>query len=266
MDVQFTKTKQFEVKLKIYPFSMSESLQSTFKCGLCKVTYDQSVPRRLPCQSIVICEACILVHQDRLVFHCPVCDQTHSALQVFFSPEKPSRMTTAATTTSAEAVSEMMTTPTASPRSAATTPLSSSPNEDVKCPIHGLETSLFCKDDSCQRKVCTVCMMKNHSNHDIIAPENGFVYCRDPIVLGQVEILCERMKDMSVSTRKVKLEVPPGDGNQEPEEAKERTGNKTKPDENSSPIDIELVYDRELEWKKYLKWHNFKPMKRSNCY
>ena len=162
-------------------------------------------------------------------------------------------MTTAATTTSAEAVSEMMTTATTSPAAAATSQ-SSSPNEDVKCPIHGLEGSLFCKDEGCQRNVCAVCMMKNHSNHDIIAPENGFVYCRDPIVLGNVEVLCERMRDMSVSTGKVKLEVPTGNRN------------KTKPDENSSPIDIELIYDRELEWKKYLNCLIYKPMKRSNCY
>ena len=107
---------------------------------------------------------------------------------------------------------------------------------------------------------------EEHSNHDVIAPENGFVYCRDPIILGKVEILCERMTTMSVSTEKVKLEVLPGNGNQEPEEAKERTGNKTKPDENSSPIDIELVYDRELEWKKYLKCLIYKPVKRSNYY
>ena len=245
---------------------MSEALQSTFKCGLCKVTYDQSVPRRLPCQSIVICEACILVHQDRLVFHCPVCDQTHSALQVFFCTEKLSRMTTTVTTTSVEAVSKLMTTATISPAAAAATPQSSSPNEDVKCPIHGLEASLFCKDDGCQRNVCPVCMMKNHSNHDVIVPENGFVYCRDPIILGKVEILCEQIKDMSISTGEVKLEAPPGNGNKELEEAKERTGNKTKPDENSSPIDIELVYDRELEWKKYLKCLIYTPVKRSNCY
>ena len=178
-------------------------------------------------------------------------------------------MTTTATTAEAEAVSKLMTTATTSPAAAAAaaaaTPQSSSPNEDVKCPIHGLEASLFCKDDGCQRNVCAVCMMKNHNNHDVIVPENGFVYCRDPIILGKVEILCEQMKDMSVSTGKVKLEVPAGNGNQQPK-TKEGTRNKTMSDEESSSIDIELVYDRELEWKKYLKGLIYKPSKRSNCY
>ena len=252
---------------------MAEALRTKFTCGLCKVTYDDGVPRILPCQPVVTCEACILVHQHRLVFHCPLCDETHSALSLFLCPEKLSITTTAATTTSPEAVPKLKTKATTSTAVTAETTTTttiastinqlSSSNEDAVCPIHALEKSLFCQEDGCHRTICPMCLMKDHSNHDVIAPENGFVYCNDPPILGNVE---KQYEQMSINAGKMETEVPTGNGNQKPEvEAKEGTGSKTRSDEDSSLINIELLYDRELEWKKQSRCHIFKPMKRSNC-
>ena len=48
----------------------------------------------------------------------------------------------------------------------------SSLSDDEKCSIHELERSMFCKEDGCQRNV--------------IAPENSFVYCRDPDIVDTI--------------------------------------------------------------------------------
>ena len=140
--------------------------------------------------------------------------------------------TTAATevATSSDAMSEDLVT-----KSTPTAAALSSPNEDDKCPFHGIGTTLFCKDEGCQRSICEICMIKNHSDHNVIAPENGFLYCRDSSTVDTVEILCAWMEDMSIAAGKMEPDVLPGNGNQQPEvEANEGTGNQTKPDEQSS--------------------------------
>ena len=81
----------------------------------------------------------------------------------------------------------------------------SSSTQDEKCRKHGIERSLFCKGDGCQRNICPVCLMKDHSYHDVIAPENGFVYCSD---ICTIEMLNVMMADMAISNR---------NGNQRPE-------------------------------------------------
>ena len=220
---------------------MAESLQTSFRCDLCNIPYnniEQNGPRILPCWSVV-CEACLQEHRNGDDFQCPLCDETHSALEVALFPVAfPENLSTAETTT-------------ATATTTATTAGYSCPNENAKCLIHGLEASLFCKDDGCQQYVCAVCMMKDHSSHDVIAPENGFVYCRDSSIVDKVEldmenVLCDDLMNMSINAGKVKQpEVPPGNGNKQPGvETKEGTGNKTKPDEKSSSNDIELIYDR----------------------
>ena len=249
---------------------MAESLQTSFTCEMCHAPYnnaEQNGPRILPCWSVV-CEACLQQHRKGDDFQCPLCNETHSALEVAHFPvafpENLSRAeTTIATTTT----------------TTATTPAGYSyPNENAECLIHGLEASLFCKDDGCQQYVCAVCMMKNHSNHDVIAPENGFVYCNDSSIVNKVEldmvnVLCDEIVNMSITEMKVKLEVPPGNGNQQPEanegtrnqqpeanegtgnqqpevEAKEGMGNKTKTNEKSSSNDTEVIYDRVRDMEK----------------
>ena len=159
--------------------------------------------------------------------------------------------TTAATevATSSDAMSEDLVT-----KSTPTAAALSSPNEDDKCPFHGIGTTLFCKDEGCQRSICEICMIKNHSDHDVIAPENGFLYCRDSSTVDTVEVLCAWMEDMSIAAGKMEPDVLPGSGNQQPEvEANEGTGNQTKPDEQSSTPAVEIVYDRERDQKKYFE-------------
>ena len=105
--------------------------------------------------------------------------------------------------------------------------------QDDKCPKHGIERSLFCKGDGCQRNVCPVCLMKDHSYHDVIAPENGFVYCSD---ICTVEMLNVMMTDMAISTR--------GE-NQRPDVGARST--ETNPGEKLSPNNGEIVYNRKDE-------------------
>ena len=224
---------------------MAESLQTSFTCELCNTPYnntEQNGPRILPCWSVV-CEACLQKHRNGDDIQCPLCYETHFALEVAHFPVAfPENLST----------TETMTTTTTT---TATIARYSCLNEDAECLIHGLEVSLFCKDDGCQKYVCAVCMMKYHSNHDVIAPENGFVYCRDSSIVNKVEldmvnVLCDEIINMSISEGNLKPELPAGNGNQQPEEAKEGTGNKTKPDEKSSPNDIELIYERVRDMKK----------------
>ena len=221
---------------------MAESLQVVFTCKLCKTPYEhteENGPRILPCQSVV-CEACLLVHKKQDDFCCPLCGQTHSALEVARFPVAlfPEDVSTAETATAT---------------TTATSSGSSCSTEDAECPIHALERSLFCNEDGCQRNVCPVCLMKDHSKHDIIAPENGFVYCSDPSIVARIEldivnVLCDQILGMSISERRIKPEVTPGNGSQVPEEkVQEGTGNKKKPDEKSLANDVEKVYDRRVD-------------------
>ena len=159
--------------------------------------------------------------------------------------------TTAATVvaTSADAMSENLVTKS----TAAAAPLSS-PSEGDKCPFHGIGTTLFCKDEGCQRSICEICVMKNHSYHDVIAPENGFLYCRDSSTVDTAEMLCAWMEDMSIAAGKMEPDVSPGNRNRQSEvEANEGTGNQTKPDEQSLTPVIEIVYDTERDQKKYFE-------------
>ena len=217
---------------------MAESLQTSFTCKLCNIPYDnteQKGPRILPCWSVA-CEACLQEHGNGDDFQCPLCDETHSALEVAHFP---------------------LAFPENWSRGEAPTETTTAPDENAKCPIHRSKTSLYCKDDGCQKYMCAVCMMKDHKSHEIIAPENGFVYCSDPSVVDKVEydianVLCDEIMNLSISEGKVKPEVPPGNGNQKPEaETKEETGNKTKPDEKSSSNDTtEVIYDRVRDMEK----------------
>ena len=150
---------------------------------------------------------------------------------------------------SADAMSEDLVT-----KSTTTTAALSSPSEGDKCPFHGIGTTLFCKDEGCQRSICEICMIKNHSDHDVIAPENGFLYCRDSSTVDTVEMLCAWMEDMSIAAGKMEPDVSSGSGNQQPEvETNEGTGNQTKPDEQSLTPVVEIVYDRERDQKKYFE-------------
>ena len=125
---------------------MAESLQTSFTCELCNTPYnntEQNGPRILPCWSVV-CEACLQKRRNGDDFQCPLCDETHSALEVAHFPVAfPENLSRTETTTAT-----------------ATTAGYSCPNENAKCLIHGLEAGLFCKDDGCQKYVCAVCMMK----------------------------------------------------------------------------------------------------------
>ena len=224
---------------------MAESLQVVFMCKLCMNPYEhteQNGPRILPCQSVV-CEACLLVHQKQDDdFRCPLCGETHSTLEVAHFPVAlfSEDLSTTETPTAAAATTT------------ATTTGSTCSTEDAECPIHALERSMFCKEDGCHRNICQICMMKDHSNHDVIAPENGFVYSSNPSVVDRIEldmvnVLCDQIVDMSISEGQGKPEVTPGNGNQLPEEeVQEGTGNKNKADENSSANDVEIVYDRRV--------------------
>ena len=92
-------------------------------------------------------------------------------------------------------------------------------------------------------------MMMNHSCHDVIALKRGFVYCRDPSTVVNVEMLCEQMKDMSIEP-----DVSTGSRSQQPEvESNEKTGNKTEPEEKFLTPVVEIVYDRERDQKKYFE-------------
>ena len=111
-----------------------------------------------------------------------------------------------------------------------------SSTQDEKCRKHGIERSLFCKGDGCQRNICPICLMKDHSYHDVIAPENGFVYCSD---ICTVEMLNVMMADMAINTT---------DGNQRPDVGVRST--ETNPEEKLSPNNGEIVYNRKDEEEK----------------
>ena len=93
-------------------------------------------------------------------------------------------------------------------------------------------------------------MMKDHRSHDVIAPENGFVYCSDP---DTIETLTELLAGISI---KLEPEVLAGSGNQRPDvetrEVRAKTGkenSKRKLEEKSSTKNNETVYNREDEEK-----------------
>ena len=190
---------------------MAESLQVVFMCKLCLTPYkhtEENGPRIPPCQSVV-CEACLLVYQKQDDFRCPLCGETHSVLEVAHFPVAlfPEDLSTAETTTA----------------TTTTTTGSLCSTEDAECPIHALERSMFCKEDGCQRNICPMCLMKDHSNHDVIAPENGYVYCSDPSIVDRIEldivnVLCNQIVDLSISEGQVKPNIIPGNGSQVPEE------------------------------------------------
>ena len=37
-----------------------------------------------------------------------------------------------------------------------------------RCPDHGKEMTLFCKETQCQTLVCSACMTRNHKKHDVV--------------------------------------------------------------------------------------------------
>ena len=37
-----------------------------------------------------------------------------------------------------------------------------------KCPEHGKELTLFCKETQCRTLICTVCMTRKHKKHDVV--------------------------------------------------------------------------------------------------
>ena len=126
-------------------------------------------------------------------------------------------------------------------KTADTAETSSSSHEYVNCPFHGIKASLLCKEDDCHRNICEICLIRDHSYHDVIAPENGFVYCRDPDIVDSVEkdmvkMLCDQVMGLSITAGKGESEMSPGTGNQQPEEEV-----------------TEIVYDRKMDQKNHLE-------------
>ena len=101
--------------------------------------------------------------------------------------------------------------------------------------------------------------MKDHSNHDVIAPEYGFVYCSDASVVDTVEMVYGQLADMLVDARKLEAEVCPGsgshrlevgvqEGTKTPKAEKETSETKLK--EKASADHFEIVYNRSSEEKR----------------
>ena len=232
------------------------------------------------------------MEQNWGVFNCPLCNSTHAALTgidsfpfyfessdvLFDNALRAGRATTSdkvlATMTKTIATTNVTTPKTLTTTRTTTTTKSTHPgagqteyslfntepsvSDDEKCIIHGLERSMFCKEDGCQRNVCSVCLMKNHGNHAVTAREYGFVYCSDPSVVDTIETMYNQMAGMLINAGKPEVEVLPGNGIHEPEvEVQEGTKtpmaeketSETKQKEKASAVDFEIVYNRASEEK-----------------
>ena len=112
-------------------------------CPVCFEDYEESgdhVPRLLPC-SHTLCNKCVRELKRGKRVTCPQDRQTHKTLNETNNFPQNNYILQQ---------------------------LSKQKAGYKKCKRHGNEINLFCKNESCQQEICSICMIKNHGRHDVV--------------------------------------------------------------------------------------------------
>ena len=124
-----------------------EEIDDTTNCPVCYDTFDMEKigPRILPC-SHTTCERCMseLIRNDNCVV-CPQCRKKYKAENgVTEFPQN-------------KYIFKLLQGRKESP-----------PRLFEMCKEHDRELSLYCKDSTCESKLCQLCLLESHKNHNVV--------------------------------------------------------------------------------------------------
>ena len=151
-----------------------DSLQESLSCPVCFEDFEENgirVPRLLPC-SHTLCHTCIgqLIRNNRL--ECPTCRMKHEARNKEINFPQNKYILTMMRRRQRLEGEEI--------------------DEWQKCPKHGENEILFCREDECQKMICPLCLSEAHLGHKVVAVK---VQTKDVLakLLKSIEITSERL-------------------------------------------------------------------------
>ena len=125
------------------------SVNYMLSCQVCLEDYEENgdhVPRILPCLHTV-CETCLKKLIKEGSIDCPECERKH------------------------EATDEVRSTPNEYILSSIRKEMKAEREHGIgsdKCPDHGKDLDLYCRQQGCQKGICSSCLLKSHVGHDIV--------------------------------------------------------------------------------------------------
>ena len=146
-------------------------VDNTTNCPVCYEDFEENgdhVPRILQCFHTV-CEKCIKQLMKENTLECPECRTKHAAANGFLSfPQNKYVISVLRRNEEVETSDQF-----------------------EKCESHNREVSLFCNDTNCQKPICSLCMLKDHKNHDIKDFEEIFEEKCDAILANLISLKTE---------------------------------------------------------------------------
>ena len=166
-----------------------DSFEAMLCCGVCMEEFDVDgsyVPRLLPCTH-TLCEICVkqLIQNSKL--ECPECRKKHEATkeEKSFPQNKYLLIQIKKLQHDAKGVQYQY----------------------GRCEEHEKELILFCREDKCQKAICTTCLKTSHKRHDVTEIEDEKMDNITKSIESLVLDLQGKMQKISKAKEDIKTEV-----------------------------------------------------------